>query len=116
MRSVRNYANYRKFLLDYYGAMQKKDPEFSYRKFAKQVKHANASFLNNIMHGRRKPEIRTIISIAAATGMDEQETRYFANLVELNHAASAPVRQYFQNELQFIRSCGNILKYRKKKK
>jgi uncharacterized protein (TIGR02147 family) len=117
MKSVLQYANYRKFLLDYYKEMRKKKPgEFSYRIFAKQIKMANASFLHNIMHGRRKPDIPTVLRIAEAIGLDGQETSYFANLVELNHASAANVKRFFLNEMKLVKTRGGVLVRKAKKR
>lgn len=71
------------FLQAWYEA--KKDGAISYRWLARRLDHAHGH-VRNIFTGKRPLPVESAARLADALGLDDDETAYFRQLVELSHA------------------------------
>jgi uncharacterized protein (TIGR02147 family) len=93
MKSILSYIDYRCYLRDFYDEKKQKTRFFSTRYFAKKAGLSSASFLREIINGKKnlgKPTVEKFILALELTG---KEARFFKHLVFFNQAVGADEKQ-----------------------
>lgn len=88
---VFEYLDYRAFLKDYY-VYKKAKRGFSFRSFSKRAGLGSPNYLKLVMDGERNLSQRMAGRFAKALGLDQDDSTYFARLVQFNQAASSAER------------------------
>lgn len=78
---------YRKFILDEFHRRQRRNPAYSWRAFARDLKVA-ASRLNELMSGKGGISAERALVFAEAMDLDKKDTTLFIDLVEMEHSRS----------------------------
>ncbi len=81
------YVDYRQYLRDYYDAAKANLPSFSYRYFARIAGISSPSFLRHVMRNERNLDEK-VDNFAKGLGLNEEEHRFFALLVDFDQAAT----------------------------
>ncbi len=89
---VFDYLDYRAFLSDTYRYKKEQGRGFSYRAFSRRAGLRSPNHLKRVIDGERPltPEMTT--RYAQALDLDEERSRYFADLVAFNNAKNASER------------------------
>ena len=82
------YLDYRKFLADYYTQAKENNRAFSYRYFSRKAGYASPNFLKLVIDGQRNISADSIERFARALKLSSAQSRFFANLVAFNQAAT----------------------------
>jgi uncharacterized protein (TIGR02147 family) len=93
MKSILSYIDYRHYLRDFYDERKHTTRFFSTRYFAKKAGISSASFLREVINGKKnlgKPSVEKFI---LALGLTGKEARFFRHLVFFNQAAGADEKQ-----------------------
>lgn len=93
MKTIFEYINYRAFLEDYYNEMKRTTSYFSTRYFAQKAGISSASFLRDVINGKKNLSKRTVERFATAMNLSEKEYRFFSHLVFFNQAQNANEKQ-----------------------
>lgn len=101
--NLHGYLDYRRFLRDWFDWKKASNPRYSHRLFAKRAGQRSPSLLLLVMDGRRNLTPQTTRAFAGAVGLDDDETRYFALLVRLDQAESAPERASVMDDILALR-------------
>lgn len=91
--------DYREYLRAYYLFEKERDPDFSYRVFASRAGFKSPNFLKLIIEGQRNLTIKSIRAIVGALKLNEEEARFFKNLVLVNQAKTSAERNQNVREL-----------------
>jgi len=83
---IYTYLDYRLFLRDWFHAKKAENPRYSHRLFARRAQQKSPSMLLFVMEGKRNLKPKTVGLFAAAMGLDEDATRFFTELVNLDQA------------------------------
>lgn len=94
------FDSYRKVIKSYIKDMRLRDCDFSFDAFAKETGHKSRGYIVNIINGKRKPSTASILAIARVMQLDEDETRYFVNLANLENAENIEVRMFYDREVK----------------
>jgi len=87
----------RAFLADDYTAAKQHVPAFSYRFFARRAGYSSPNFLKLVIKGDRGLSADSVERFATALGLDDEERRFFRELVAFSQARSDEDRnQAFQ--------------------
>jgi len=89
---VFGYLDYRAFLRDVYNARKTKGRGFSYRSFSRKAGLKSPNYLKLVIDGERNLSHEMAGRFAEAFNLDDDEARYFADLVAFNQAASLAER------------------------
>lgn len=84
--SVYEYLDYRAFLRDHFAASKQRNPNYSFRFFARRAGFASSNFLKLVMDGKRNLGPSTIENFAKALKLDAREAIFFGDLVALGQA------------------------------
>lgn len=82
------YLDYRAFLRDFYNERKANGRGFSYRSFSRKAELKSPNYLKLVIDGERNLSADMAERFAAACGLDEDEARYFTDLVAFNQATS----------------------------
>ncbi len=93
MNSIFSYIDYRYYLRDYYDEKKQSTRYFSTRYFAKKAGLSSASFLREVINGKKNLTKYSIEKFAKALQLSSKETRFFKHLVFFNQANSADDKQ-----------------------
>lgn len=85
------YLDYREWLHDWFLWKKEVNPNYSYRVFSRFAQLAPGT-LNNVIHGRRRPNAETIAGLAKGAEMSSAELSFFTSLVELEEAPDLKTR------------------------
>jgi uncharacterized protein (TIGR02147 family) len=96
---VLDYADYRKFLRDYYENMKVSTPYFSYRYFSKQAGFSSPNFFKLVMEGKRNLSNEGIEKFIKALKLKTDEARHFRMLVARAQAATHEEKDYYTRRL-----------------
>jgi uncharacterized protein (TIGR02147 family) len=99
MDDLYSYTDYRLFLRDYYEFHKAKNPAFSYRYLAGRAGVNSSAFFKFIIEGKRNLTKQSIIKIAAALRLTDNECEYFENLVFFNQAKTIREKDLFFSRL-----------------
>jgi uncharacterized protein (TIGR02147 family) len=95
MEEIFSYTDYRLYLEDYYKSHKAVNSAFSYRYLAQKAGVNSSAFFKFIIEGKRNLTKQTILKIAAALKLNENEREYFENLVFFNQAKTIKEKDYF---------------------
>lgn len=87
MDSITEYADYRKYIKDFYDS-EKKKGKFTWRKFASLAGYSSPVFLKLVCDGTGNLGDAAVENVAKAMGLVGFECDYFRLLVKLDHAAT----------------------------
>jgi uncharacterized protein (TIGR02147 family) len=93
MKSVLSYIDYRQYLRDYYDEKKQTTRFFSTRYFAKKAGLSSASFLREVINGKKNLGKSTVEKFVQALGLTSKEARFFKHLVFFNQAIGADEKQ-----------------------
>jgi uncharacterized protein (TIGR02147 family) len=93
MKSVLSYIDYRQYLRDFYNEKKQTTRFFSTRYFAKRAGLSSASFLREVINGKKNLGKATIEKFILALGLTGKEARFFKHLVFFNQAVGADEKQ-----------------------
>ena len=93
MKSVLSYIDYRHFLRDFYDEKKHMTRFFSTRYFAKKAGLSSASFLREVINGKKNLGKPTVEKFIVALGLTGKEARFFRHLVYFNQAVGADEKQ-----------------------
>ena len=84
-----NYLDYREYLRDYYDTAKHAVPAFSYRYFSRRAGFSSPNYLKLVMDGTRGLTDDSTRKMIKGLALDEDEARFFANLVAFDQADGA---------------------------
>lgn len=87
MRDIIEYADYRKFIQDYYDE-RKRSSAFTWRDFARDAGFTSPVYLKYVCEGKKNLSIGAAGSVANAMGLAGFECTYFVLMVSYAHAKS----------------------------
>jgi len=93
MKSLLSYIDYRHFLRDFYEEKKRTTRFFSTRYFAKRAGLSSASFLREVIDGKKKLGKSTVDKFIIGLGLTGKEARFFKHLVFFNQATCADEKQ-----------------------
>ncbi|NLD94752.1 MAG: TIGR02147 family protein [Fibrobacter sp.] len=93
MKSVLSYIDYRQFLKDLYDEKKRTTRFFSARYFAQKAGLSSASFLREVITGKKNLGKQTVEKFISAIELNGKEARFFRHLVFFNQAANADEKQ-----------------------
>lgn len=93
MKSVLSYIDYRNYLRDFYEEKKQTTSFFSTRYFAKKAGLSSASFLREVIDGKKNLGKLTIDKFILALSLTGKEARFFKHLVFFNQALSVNEKQ-----------------------
>lgn len=102
---IRNFLDYRQFLIDELQNRQKRNPAYSLRAFSRDL-GIGSSRLSEIINGKVGVSEERAVNIAQRLQLPEVERALFVDLVQSEHARSNIARQAAQARLQ-ARSLGS---------
>jgi uncharacterized protein (TIGR02147 family) len=116
--NVYQYDDFRAFLKAAFEFLKTNDPEYSYRKFAREAGITNPGYLLDVIIGKRTLSRNQAIKMAPVFGMNEAETEFFLRLAEFGQARRDPDRQEIYQDLmqrrsrsRFARFSPSLIKY-----
>ena len=101
--SVFSFLNYREYLRRYYEEKKARSRGFSYRSFARRVGLTSPNYLKLVIEGKRNLTPEMAERFAKACGLEAEAQRYFLELVVLEQAKSASVRNASRERLYALR-------------
>ena len=96
---VFGYLDYRAFLRDFYNARKTKGRGFSYRSFSRKAGLKSPNYLKLVVDGERNLSSEMAERFAEACGLDDDEARYFVDLVAFNQATGLAERNKHYGKL-----------------
>ena len=90
--TIFSYLDYRAFLREWFDAMKRADPDYSYAQFARDG-GCSKSTLANVLSGARTPRSGTLDAFARAMALTPSERNYLGLLVELAGAEDLDARR-----------------------
>ena len=96
------FEDYKKYILSRVKSMPQKG-RGQHKKLAAQLR-INPSVLSQVLRGGRELNLDQACELGRLFGLDDRETEYFVNLVELNHAQSPRLRTLIRKRLDRLRS------------
>ena len=82
-----DYFDYREYLHDFYQFHKKRNSSYSYRLFARKAKLGSPNYLKLVVDGKRRITDRTLCQFARGLGLNQDEEKYFRELVMLGLVA-----------------------------
>lgn len=89
MPDIYEYLDYREYLRDYYDAAKATLPVFSYRYFSRRAGFSSPNYLKLVMDGERNLTQDSLRKMIKGLGLEADEARFFADLVEFAQADDA---------------------------
>lgn len=93
MKSIFSYNNYRQYLEHFYNEKKRTTRYFSTRYFAQKAGISSASFLREVIDGKKNLSKHSVVKFAKALNLKEKESRFFTHLVFFNQAKNADEKQ-----------------------
>lgn len=97
------YADYRRFLRDYYAAQKAKSAAFSHRNFSRRAGLRSSNFLSLVMKGERNLSSEMAPRFAKACGLAKREADFFCELVVYDQAKTTDEKQRAHDRLARFR-------------
>ena len=88
--SIRQFTDYRTFLIAHAQDMKRIRPEWSYGSWAKRLGLKATSSITKIIHGEREPGEQITEQLVTYFQFDERDATYFRDLVRLNKIRKDP--------------------------
>ncbi|MCB9780988.1 MAG: TIGR02147 family protein [Alphaproteobacteria bacterium] len=89
---ITGYLDYRSFLRDWFEARKATNPRFSHRAFVRRVGQKSPSLLADVIARRRNLTPELTLAFAEAMKLDDEDQRFFVDLVALDQAAEPDER------------------------
>ena len=89
------YTDYRVFLKDYYNALKKSMPGFSYKYMAERAGFSSRSFQKLVIDGKKNLTKESILKIAKALRLNKKVTGYFENIVFFTQVKELDRKVYY---------------------
>lgn len=99
MPSLFTYTDYRAFLRDWCAERRRSSRAFSFRNFARMAGLSSYSLLPMVMAGKRSLTEETIPKVAKALKLENNERRFFADLVHFNQGSTAHEKTHYYRRL-----------------
>ncbi|MGK5089377.1 TIGR02147 family protein [Bdellovibrionota bacterium FG-2] len=96
MFSIFNYASPRQFLLDTLSSKQKLDPEFSVRKWAKEMELKSHTLLVMLLQGTRPLRVKHAAFLAKGLRLSSQEKLYLQALIQFEGAEDPEEKSLYE--------------------
>lgn len=116
--NIYRYDDFRVFLKDSFQHRKDADPEYSYRKFAREAGISNPGYLLDVIIGKRTLSRNAAEKMANAFGLAEAEGEFFHLLVDFGQSKKEGERQavyqdilYRRNRSRFARVSPHLVKY-----
>lgn len=116
--NIYRYDDFRLFLKDRFQSRKDKDPDYSYRKFAREAEISNPGYLLDVIVGKRTLSDAAFAKMVKAFDLDEAETEFFRLLVDFGQTKKDAKRQeiyqeilYRRNRSRFARLSPKLVKY-----
>ena len=116
--NVYRYDDFRGFLKDCFQHRKDMDPEYSYRKFAREAEISNPGYLLDVIVGKRTLSRNAAEKTRRAFGLGEAESEFFRLLVNFGQSKKELERQeiykeilYRRNRSRFARLSPSLVKY-----
>lgn len=116
--NVYRYDDFRLFLKDSFQARKDQDPDYSYRRFAREAGISNPGYLLDVVIGKRTLSRNAADKAAKAFGLAEAEADFFRLLVDFGQGKKEAERQtvyqeilYRRNRSRFARLSPHLVKY-----
>ena len=93
MKSILAYIDYRRYLRDFYEEKKQTTRFFSTRYFAQKAGLSSASFLREVIDGKKNLGKKSVDKFILALGLTGKEARFFKHLVFFNQAVGADEKQ-----------------------
>src|SRR6185436_3641921 len=102
--NIYRYDDFRAFLKDIFQARKEADPDYSYRKFAKDAGISNPGYLLDVIIGKRPLSDNAAKKTVKAFALGEAETEFFMLLVDFGQAKKEVKRQEIYKEILYRRN------------
>jgi uncharacterized protein (TIGR02147 family) len=102
--SIFEYADYRKYLADYYSQKKAANPSYSHRVFAKQASLSSPSHLLMIIKGERNLSLKTIPKFVEGLKLSAKEKKYFELLVLYNQTNDLQMKAKYFSEIMSLKA------------
>ena len=89
------YTDYRAFLKEYYNALKKTMPGFSYKYMAERAGFSSRSFQKLVIDGKKNLTKESILKIAKALRLNKKATEYFENIVFFTQVKELDRKAYY---------------------
>jgi uncharacterized protein (TIGR02147 family) len=116
--NVYRYDDFRLFLKDSFQRKKAADPDYSYRKFAREAGISNPGYLLDVIIGKRTLSRNAAEKMAKAFGLADAEAEFFRLLVGFGQSKKEMERQavyqdilYRRNRSRFARLSPHLVKY-----
>jgi uncharacterized protein (TIGR02147 family) len=103
MINVYEYADFRRYLKDWFEAKKANNARFSHRAFARRLGSTDPSLLTNVISGRRALTAERTEDFARVLGLEGDEAEYFRLLVRFGQAATPAERERAHAEMAVLR-------------
>lgn len=97
---IEQYADYRKFLKDFYDHAKRVKPYFSYRYFNRKAGIASPTLYSKVVMGERNLTEKTMAGFSRGLGLTERQSRFFVALVRFNQAKTAAAKQEYLEQMR----------------
>jgi uncharacterized protein (TIGR02147 family) len=97
------YADFRLYLREYHARRKAKEPKFSHRYIAAQVKATSAGWFADLINGRTNLSGNHMVRLVALLGLKEFESEYFTTLVRYDQAGSMEEKVQHYRKLTAIK-------------
>lgn len=116
--NIYRYDDFRTFLKETFAWHKERDPDYSYRKFAKDAGISNPGYLLDVIVGKRTLSDNALAKTAKAFALNEAEGEFFKLLVDFGQSKKDAERQgiykeilYRRNRSRFARVSPHLVKY-----
>ncbi len=99
MTDIFSYADYRKFLKDYYEEKKAQDPKFSQRYFTLKVGFSSSGYFSDVLTGKKNLSGAFMLKFSKALKMGKEEEEYFINLVSFNQSKTLEEKNRFYEKM-----------------
>jgi uncharacterized protein (TIGR02147 family) len=90
--SIFAYADFRRYLRDFYTDRKSRVARFSFRAFARAAGFASPNFILMVMEGKKNLTEESAARLAEAMGLPEEEAAHFQDLVRFGQAKDVATR------------------------
>jgi uncharacterized protein (TIGR02147 family) len=102
MDNIFEYTDYRTLVEDFYQAMKKQNPKYSYAVFSREAHLPSRTYIKLVTGGKRNLTMKTIPKFSKAMKLNIKEAAFFENLVLFNQAADIHEKdKYYLRLLSF---------------
>jgi uncharacterized protein (TIGR02147 family) len=105
-KSVFNYTDYRKFLIDFFDTIKSGDPEITYAHICKETGIKSPGHLSLILHGKANISIELAERFSTFCKLKSRESRYFLIMIQFNQEKKTSLKtELFEQLISFNESC-----------